>query len=145
PPARPPERASTAEEPRRRAGQSLRPDRDRTLDTTAISTPVMKMSVPMTFTWGGSPTRVAPQIHNGKVVVVPAVKLVTTKSSIDSANASIMPEATAGRMIGKVIRQNVVHGLAPRSAAASSMDRSRVSTRARPTTETKEDENRVWA
>ena len=34
---------------------------------TAISTPTAKISVPMTLTCGGRPTRVAPQIHSGNV------------------------------------------------------------------------------
>ena len=114
-------------------------------ETTAIRTPTAKISVPMTLTWGGRPTRVAPQIHSGKVTVVPAVKLVTTKSSMDSARASSTPERIAGRIIGKVTFQNVIHGDAPRSAAASSMERSRVSTRARTTTATNEIENMMCA
>src|SRR3712207_5557533 len=101
-----------------------------------------------------SPT--AAQVHSGKETmvpadkigtmmekrrVVPAVKFVTTKSAMDSAKASIMPGNTAGRMNEKVTRRNVVHGVAPRSAAASSIERSRVSSRARTTTATNEMEN----
>src|SRR3954469_8884161 len=123
----------------------LLPRRERMLVATAISTPTPKISVPMTLTCGGRPTRVAPQIHSGNVTVLPAVKLVTTKSSMDSANASRMPENTAGRMIGKVTFQNVVHGVAPRSAAASSIERSRVTTRARTMAATNEIENMMCA
>jgi hypothetical protein len=48
-------------------------------------------------------------------------------------------------MIGKVTFQNVVHGLAPRSAAASSIERSSVMTRERTTTATNEIENMMCA
>src|SRR5690606_33801516 len=106
-----------------------------------MSRPTAKMSVPMTLTCGGRPTRVEPQIHSGKVVVVPEVKFVMTKSSMERAKASMKPESTAGKMTGNVTRQNAVHGPAPRSRAASSMNGSRVSTRARTTTATNEIEN----
>src|SRR5215471_19275329 len=44
-----------------------------------------------------------------------------------------------------VTRRNVVNGLAPRSRAASSIDGSRVSTRARTTTATNDSENMMCA
>ena len=40
-------------------------------------------------------------------------------SSNDSVKARIAPASTAGRISGKVTRQKVVHGFAPRSAEAS--------------------------
>src|SRR3954453_9306644 len=129
----------------REPGQSFFCFLERMLVATAISTPTPKISVPITLTCGGRPTRVEPQIHSGNVTVLPAVKLVTTKSSMDSANASRMPEKTAGRMIGKVTFQNVVHGVAPMSAAASSIERSRVTTRARTMAATNEIENMMCA
>ena len=57
----------------------------------------------------------ADQIHSGNVSVVPAVKLVMMKSSIDSANASSAPAITPGMISGRVTSRNVVHGPAPRS------------------------------
>ncbi len=41
-------------------------------------TAIRKNAVPMTLTWTGTPTRAAPQMKIGKVVVRPAVKLVMT-------------------------------------------------------------------
>ena len=45
---------------------------------TAMATPPRKISVPITFTWGGTPTRVAPYTQRGKVSTWPLTKLVTT-------------------------------------------------------------------
>ena len=59
-------------------------------------------------------------MNSGKVIVLPAVKLVMTKSSIDRLNASSAAAMMPGRMSGKVTFQNVVHSFAPRSIAASS-------------------------
>ena len=50
----------------------------------------------------------------------PALKLVMTKSSNESANAIIAPAATAGAMSGSVMWRNAPHADAPRSRAASS-------------------------
>lgn len=44
----------------------------------AISTPIPKISVPMTLTCGGIPVLTAPTIHSGNVTVDPLTKLVTT-------------------------------------------------------------------
>ena len=49
-----------------------------TAPPTATNTPNVKMSVPITLTCGGTPSRVAPKTHNGKVCVFPATKLVMT-------------------------------------------------------------------
>ena len=54
------------------------------------------------------------------------MKIETTTSSHDVMNANSAPATTPGRMIGKVIRQNVRTGSAPRLAAASSRLRSMV-------------------
>ena len=50
----------------------------------------------------------------------PVVKLAITRSSSESANASIQAAAMAGRISGKVTDRNVRSGEAPRSIAASS-------------------------
>jgi len=44
----------------------------------AISTPMPKISVPITLTCGGIPVLTAPTIHSGNVTVDPLTKLVTT-------------------------------------------------------------------
>src|SRR5581483_5405211 len=82
--------------------------------------PSPKIIVPRTNTCGGMPTFTAPQIHSGKVLVVPATKLEVTKSSIDRANASSPPASMPGKISGRVTFQKVTHGVAPRSCAASS-------------------------
>ena len=57
----------------------------------------------------------------GSVVVPgPVVKLAITRSSSDSAKASIQAAAIAGATSGNVIYRKVRDGEAPRSAAASS-------------------------
>ena len=71
--------------------------------------------------------------------------MVVTKSSIDSANASSAPAITPGMIIGRVTSRNVSHGPAPRSWAASSSDRSRVSIRARTVIATKDMQNTTCA
>ena len=59
--------------------------------------------------------------HSGIVCVpAPAVNSVTITSSNDRANARSAPETSALRMPGNVIRRNVIHVSAPRSADASS-------------------------
>ena len=61
------------------------------------------------------------KIHSGRVCRPgPAVKVVTTISSNDSANASSAPASRAPRRAGNVTRRQVVHGVAPRSIDASS-------------------------
>ena len=82
------------------------------------------------------PTFTAPYTHRGNVWTVPALKFVITKSSMERANASSAPARMPGKMIGKVTFQNVVHGPAPRSWAASSSDRSNPASRARTVTVT---------
>jgi hypothetical protein len=92
--------------------------------------------VPITFTCGGTPTRVAPNTQIGKVCVWPELKLVITKSSIDSANDSRAPARIPGKISGRVTLRKVAHGLAPRSWAASSRVRSKPARRARTVTAT---------
>src|SRR5437773_1955198 len=55
---------------------------------------------------------------------------------MDSANAISAPARTPGMMIGRVILRKVTQGFAPRSAAASSSDRSKPVSRARTVTAT---------
>ena len=69
---------------------------------TAPRTPIAKMSVPMTLTCGGMPTRVAPQIHSGNVLVVPAVKAVTMNELFFQGHCCTF---TYAQRISKCIRQ----------------------------------------
>ena len=65
--------------------------------------------------------------------------------SSDRVKASIQPETTAGRITGRVTLKNVVTGVAPRSIAASSSERSKVTRRDWTTTATKHMEKVIWA
>ncbi len=69
-------------------------------------------------------------VQIGNVFVVPDTKLVMTKSSIDSENASRAAARTPGKMSGNVTFQNVTSSFAPRSIAASSRRRSKPARRA---------------
>ncbi len=75
----------------------------------------------------------------------PALNDVTTRSSNDSAKASIAPAATAGAMSGRVTCQNAPVDDAPRSRAASSRCGSMPRARARTTTATYEMQKVMWA
>src|SRR5262249_42961480 len=101
----------------------------RTLPTIA-TTAIVKIAVPITFTCGGAPTRAAPQTKSGNVVRGPALKYVTTKSSIEIAKQSSNDARIAGAISGSVTFRNVTHSLAPRSIAASSRWRSKPISRA---------------
>ncbi len=81
----------------------------------------------------------------GNVTVEPALKLLITKSSIDSANASSAAAATAGIISGSVTSRNVCHGVAPRSCAASSSERSKPISRERTVTITNDRVNMMCA
>ena len=83
-----------------------------------------KIAVPITFTCGGAPTRAAPQTKSGNVTWLPALKYVTTKSSIEIAKQSTSEARMAGAISGSVTLVNVVSSFAPRSIAASSRWRS---------------------
>src|SRR6185312_10853200 len=73
----------------------------------------------MTGAWLG--LKRFPNIQIGSVCTVgPAVNVVTTISSKDSANARIAPATSAPRIIGNVTYRNVCQGDAPRSDDASS-------------------------
>ena len=74
---------------------------------------------------GLTPSRTLEKITIGSVLEPgPATKLVITRSSSDSVNASSQPEISAGAMIGSVITKNTLAGRAPRSIAASSSESS---------------------
>ena len=84
-------------------------------------------------------------MKTGNVIVEPALKFVITKSSIDSANASSAAETTPGMISGSVTRRNVCHGVAPRSCAASSSERSNPISRERTVTITNDRLNMMCA
>ena len=86
---------------------------------------------------GLTPMRTEENTSIGRVEAPgPATKLASTRSSSDRAK-DIMPPATSeGAIIGMVIRKNTFHGRAPRSIAASSIDRSSSRRRAETTTAT---------
>src|SRR6056297_1716546 len=87
---------------------------------------------------GLTPSRIEDQILIGSVVADgPAVKDAITRSSSDSVNARSHPEITAGAMIGRVTRRNASKCEHPRSSAASSSERSKVTSRDDTTTDTK--------
>ena len=72
------------------------------------------------FISGVTPIFIIEYIARGKVLeLVPAVKNVITKSSIDSVNAINPPAITPGKIVGSKIKKNVLKLLAPRSLAAS--------------------------
>ncbi|MNG32167.1 hypothetical protein D3C84_1181110 [compost metagenome] len=84
-----------------------------------------------------TPRRTAENTSIGRVVEPgPDTKLASTRSSSDRANDIMPPAASDGAIIGMVIRKNTFHGRAPRSMAASSMDRSSSRKRAETTTAT---------
>src|SRR3546814_5768474 len=66
----------------------------------------------------------------------PVVKLAITRSSSERVKDSSQPATTAGAMIGKVIWKNVRAGGQPRSMAASSIERSKLTSRDCTTTAT---------
>jgi len=66
----------------------------------------------------------------------PETKLAMTRSSKESVNASSQPDITAGMIIGRVMIKNTFSGVAPRSIAASSMERSSSRSREEITTAT---------
>src|SRR5262245_53355580 len=110
--------------------------RDTSAWTPARVAPVRKMMVANANTCGGIPTRVAPRTQVGNIVNGPWVNWLMTKSSMDSAKASRNPARIAGNSSGSVTLKNAVTGLAPRSIAAASSDRSSPAARARTVTAT---------
>ena len=72
---------------------------------------------------GDTPNLTLEKINMGNVVAPgPETKLEITKSSRESVKASSQPEIIAGKIIGRVISQITLAGVAPRSIAASSRD-----------------------
>src|SRR5207237_10570683 len=104
--------------------------------TSITPTATVKIAVPMTLIWGGVATRAAPQTKSGNVTVWPELKVVITKSSIESAKQRSSAARIAGASSGSVTLRNVVHSLAPRSIAASSRWRSKPISRALTVTTT---------
>ena len=68
--------------------------------------------MPITLTCIGTPRCATPQTNIGKVVVVPALRLVMMKSSKDSEKLSSAAARMPGNTSGKVTRQNVCDALA---------------------------------
>src|SRR5262245_4084655 len=99
--------------------------RDTSAWTIASVAPVRKMIVANANTCGGMPTRVAPNTHVGNIVAGPCVNWLITKSSIDNAKARRKPARIPGNRSGSVTLMKAVTGVAPRSIAAASRDRSR--------------------
>ena len=79
------------------------------------------------------------------MTVVPELKFEITKSSIESAKASIAAPMSPGMSSGRVTLRKVVNASAPRSWAASSSLRSKPINRERTTTTTKLMQNMTWA
>ena len=72
------------------------------------------------FISGVTPSLTIEYIFIGRVVDPgPEVKLAITRSSSDKVKDKSQPEITAGRIIGSVIRINVLNGVHPKSSAAS--------------------------
>ena len=84
------------------------------------------MIVHNAFISGESPNFSIENILIGSVVLSgPLMKIFMITSSRDSANASMEPEITAGKIDGSVIVLNTVTFDAPKSIAASSIDMSK--------------------
>jgi ABC-type molybdate transport system permease subunit len=90
-------------------------------------------------TRGLTPLRSIPNTYTDTgVAPTPDTKLDTTTSSNESVMANRAPPSTPGMICGSVTLRKAPHLLAYRSAAASSMEESRLARRARTTTETNE-------
>ncbi len=70
------------------------------------------ITVPTTLTCIGTPRWATPHTYMGKVVVVPALRLVTMKSSNESEKLSSAAPRMPGKTNGKVTRQKVCCGVA---------------------------------
>src|SRR5689334_1916493 len=116
----------------------------RTFTSMAV-TATTKIAVPITFTCGGAPIRAAPQTNSGNVVSDPALKYVTTKSSMEIAKQSSKAARIAGAISGSVTLRNVTHSFAPRSIAASSRCLSKPTSRAFTVTTAKLMQNMMCA
>ena len=86
--------------------------------TPRVTTPTK--IVETAFISGVTPSLTIEYIFIGRVVDPgPEVKLAITRSSCDRVKDKSQPEITAGRIIGSVIRVNVLNGMHPKSSAAS--------------------------
>ena len=86
--------------------------------TPRVTTPTK--IVETAFISGVTPSLTIEYIFIGRVVDPgPEVKLAITRSSSDRVKDKSQPEITAGRIIGSVIRVNVLNGVPPKSSAAS--------------------------
>src|SRR5437870_6437372 len=72
-------------------------------------TATMKITLPITFTCGGAPTRAEFHTKTGNVTRGPALKYVTTKSSTETAKHSSIEARIAGEINGSVTFVNVAH------------------------------------
>ena len=68
--------------------------------------------MPTTLTCIGTPRWATPQTYIGKVVVLPALRLVMMKSSKDSENDSSAAPRMPGNTSGNVIRRKVCDSVA---------------------------------
>src|SRR5690606_17921066 len=111
---------------------------------TQMPTPRMNR-VASALTSGLSPRRTREKTSMSSVVEPgPDRNEATTTSSSDSVNDSSHADASAGAISGSVMRKNTVSGVAPRSSAASSSERSRSRTRAWIMTATKAMHSVTW-
>ena len=86
--------------------------------TPRVTTPTK--IVETAFISGVTPSLTIEYIFIGRVVDPgPEVKLAITRSSSDRVKDKSQPEITAGRIIGSVIKINVLNGVHPKSSAAS--------------------------
>src|SRR5687768_9123538 len=101
--------------------------------------------VATTLAFGVSPNRSSENTRSGRVVEPGAeTNVERTTSSNENVNASRAPATIAGRSCGNVTPQKVLHRVAPRSADASSSDRSIPASRALHTSATTEVLNTAW-
>src|ERR1700682_3602749 len=87
-------------------------------------TETRKISVEMAFISGVIPRRRRPQISSGKVFSRPIRKKETAISSMDKVKIKKPAATKESFKLGKVMRQKVRQGVAPRSSEASSWARS---------------------
>lgn len=118
----------------RRAFVICRFDRMDAASTPTVTIPMMMVDSALIS--GLTPSRTEEKILIGSVVADgPAVKLAITRSSSDSVKAKSQPAITAGAMIGSVTDVKAWNGVHPKSKAASSSDRSKLTSREDTTTD----------
>lgn len=104
----------------------------------------IKTMVAIAFITGETPLRSIPQITIGSVFCFPTIKKVTRNSSKDRPKVSIDAPIKEGRISGNVTYLKVCALVAPRSMAASSMERSNPSSLEFIISITKGVQNRTW-